>query len=76
MELKMEIAVRKVRLLTLALNASDWSPESPHLLEVSSVFSLLTKGDISFYLVMFGIGTFLPSHSLNIFYMIELYQCH
>ena len=47
MELKMETAVKKARLSTLALNESDQSPEFLLLLEVSSIFSLLTRGDIS-----------------------------
>ena len=47
MELKMETAVKKARLLTLALTESDRSPEFLLLLEVSSIFSLLSRGDIS-----------------------------
>ena len=46
MELKMETAVKKVRLLTLALSESDRNPEFLLLLEVSSIFSLFSKGDI------------------------------
>lgn len=47
MELKMETAVKKARLLTLALNESDQNPEFLLLLEVN-IFSLLSRGNISF----------------------------
>ena len=47
MELKMETVVKKARLLTLALNQSDQSPEFLLLSEVSSIFSLLSRGAIS-----------------------------
>lgn len=76
MELKMETVVRKASLLTLALNESDRSPEFLLLLEVSSIFSLLSRGDMSLQLVMFGIGTFLPSHSRGILHVMELNQSH
>lgn len=47
MELKMETAVKKARLLTLALNESGQNPEFLLLLEVT-IFSLLSRGNISF----------------------------
>lgn len=44
MELKMETAVKKARLLTLAQNESDQSPEFLLLWEVSSIFEPSLKG--------------------------------
>lgn len=77
MELKMETAVKKARLLTLAQNESDQSPEFLLLWEVSSIFEPSLKGwCFLFYLTMFAKGTSLLLHSPNIAHVIELYQCH
>lgn len=61
MGLKMETAVKKVRLLTLALNVSNQSSEFLLLLEVSSISNLLSNDNICFELVIYGIAiSFLP----------------
>lgn len=69
MELKMETAVKKARLLTLALNESGQNPEFLLPSEVK-IFKPPQGGDVSLQLLMFGIGSILPSRSQNILHVI------